>query len=186
MFQLLLSSLRLTLVCAVLFTGLYPLFLCSVAPLAPSQGQGIRLDNGQYAGIGQRFQEEKYFWSRPSAAAYNAAASCGSNKGPTNPDYLAEVQGRRDTFLAHHPYWRGRPVPADLVTASGSGLDPHLSLAAAAAQAPRVAQARKMDPLLVQQCIRNCTEAPVAGFLGPETVHVLRLNLALDQLSQQQ
>ena len=127
-----LSALKLTLCCIVLLAVLYPLAMWGLAKVvAPNGGQGEVVEaNGRVVGydrIGQHFSEDRYFWSRPSAVGYNAAGSAGSNKGPTNPDYLAIVQARLDTFLVHNPGVTAAQVPTELVTASGSGLDPHLS-----------------------------------------------------------
>ncbi len=133
-----------------------------------------------YAAIGQKFTDDKYFWSRPSAVDYNAAGSGGSNKGPTNPDYLKQVQDRIDTFLAHNPGVRKEEIPAELVTASGSGQDPDLSPAAAKIQVKRIAAIRKIDESKLYALVDQHTEGPLLGFLGPSKVNVLKLNIALD------
>jgi len=135
-----------------------------------------------YALIGQKFTDDKYFWSRPSAVDYNAAGSAGSNKGPTNPEYLKQVQDRIDTFLAHNPGVRKEDIPAELVTASGSGEDPDLSPAAAKVQVKRIAAIRKIDENKIDALIEQHTEGPLLGFLGPSKVNVLKLNVALDEL----
>ena len=122
----LLVSLKLTFVMILILSGLYPLLIAGVAKLAPGNGKGETLSvNGKvvgYANVGQKFTEDKYFWSRPSAVEYNAANSGGSNKGPSNPDYLKLVQERIDTFLVHNPGVKKEQIPSDMVTASGSGL----------------------------------------------------------------
>jgi len=141
-------SVKLTLVLIVICSVLYPLLIAAVAKLAPGGGKGETvMVNGKvvgYAKIGQKFTDDKYFWSRPSAVDYNAAGSAGSNKGPTNPDYLKQVQDRIDTFLVHNPSVKKEEIPAELVTASGSGLDPDLSPAGAKVQVKRIAANRKI------------------------------------------
>lgn len=184
--QNLVPALRLTLVTLVIFSGLYTLVLWAAAQALPTHGLGERIERSEggyfYANIGQVFTEERYFWSRPSAVDYNAAGSGGSNKGPTNPDYLATVQARIDTFLAHHPGVRRADIPAYLVTASGSGLDPNISPQAALVQVARVAGARGLEVSRVEALIRQNTEPRLFGIFGKEKINVLRLNLALDAM----
>jgi potassium-transporting ATPase KdpC subunit len=132
--------------------------------------------------IGQVFDEPKYFWGRPSATSpfgYNAGSSSGSNLSPTNPALISAVQGRVDALRAVDPGNAG-PVPVDLVTASGSGLDPHISPAAALYQVPRVARERKLAPDVVRALVERNTEGRFWGVLGEPRVNVLALNLALD------
>src|SRR6185312_15897344 len=142
----LLTSLKLTVVMIIILAGLYPLFIAGVAKLAPGHGRGETISvNGKvvgYSNIGQKFTDDKYFWGRPSAVDYNAAGSGGSNKGPTNPDYLKIVQDRVDSFLVHNPGIKKEEIPSELVTASGSGQDPDLSPAAAYIQVKRIASIR--------------------------------------------
>src|ERR1700752_1940162 len=144
----LMISLKLTLVMLVICSVLYPLLIAAIGKATPGNGKGKTLSvNGKVVGyelIGQKFTDDKYFWGRPSAVDYNAAGSAGSNKGPLNPDYLKIVQDRIDTFLVHNPNVKKSDIPADLVTASGSGLDPHISPAAAAVQAKRIATVRRL------------------------------------------
>ena len=135
-----------------------------------------------YANIGQKFTADKYFWSRPSAVDYNAAGSAGSNKGPTNPDYLKQVQDRIDTFLVHNPGVSKNDIPSELVTASGSGLDPHLSPAGVQVQVKRIATVRKMDETKIRALVQQHIQKPLLGLFGPATVNVLKLNMALDKL----
>lgn len=181
----LLPALRLTLASLLVFSGLYTLAVFGVAQLLPNRGLGERIEhNGQslYANVGQTFDDDRYFWSRPSAVGYNAAGSGGSNKGPGNPDHLAAVQARIDTFLAHNPGVQVSQIPADLVTASGSGLDPHISPEAARVQVARIARIRNLDAERAQALVNDLTESPWLGIFGKPRVHVLRLNIALDHL----
>lgn len=134
--------------------------------------------------IGQNFDQAGHFWGRPSATApqpYNAAASSGSNLGPSNPALVEAVKARVQTLRAADPV-NTAPVPVDLVTASGSGLDPHISRAAADYQVGRVARARGLPPEQVQILVAQHTQAVLFGFLGEPRVNVLELNLALDAL----
>jgi len=182
----LLTSLKLTLVLIILCSVLYPLLIAAVGKLTPSGGDGETVKvNGKvvgYAIVGQKFTDDKYFWSRPSAIDYNAASSGGSNKGPTNPHYLKQVQDRIDTFLVHNPGVDKKDIPAELVTASGSGEDPDLSPAAAKVQVKRIAAIRKIDEQKIYALVDQQTEGPLLGFLGPSKVNVLKLNIALDEL----
>src|ERR1700693_4784983 len=186
-----LSQLRpalLILVVLTLVTGVaYPLLVTGIAQaIFPSPAQGrLIIKDGEVVGaalIGQPFDAPKYFWSRPSATspfADNAGSSSGSNLSPTNPDLVKTVQGRVDALRAADP-GNTAPVPVDLVTASGSGLDPHISPAAALYQVPRVAKARNLDPEAVRAMVERHTEGRFLGFLGEPRVNVLALNLALD------
>lgn len=181
----LIICLKITLITSILFGVLYPLAITGIAKLvAPNGGRGEEIVvNGKVVGfalIGQKFDEDKYFNGRPSAVDYNAAATGGSNKGPSNPDYLAEVQARIDTFLVHNPEVRKDQIPVDLVTASGGGLDPHISPESAMIQVDRIAKIRNIDRADLVNLVQDHIEKPM---LGPESVHVLRLNIALDQLT---
>jgi K+-transporting ATPase ATPase C chain len=137
-----------------------------------------------YANEGQKFTKDEYFWSRPSAVDYNAAGSGGSNKGPSNPDYLKQVEGRIQDFLKHNPGVTRAQIPAELVTASGSGLDPDLSPAGAQVQVARVAKARGLSADQLTKLVDEHTEKPMLGLFGPAKVNVLKLNVALDELKK--
>lgn len=136
------------------------------------------------ANVGQQFTQDIYFWGRPSCAGdgYDAANSAGSNKGPTNPEYLAEVEARIDSFLVHHPYLDRKDVPAEMVTASGSGLDPDITPQSARVQIKRVAVARHLDEQVVANLVEKSIEQPLLGLFGTAKVNVLKLNVALDTL----
>jgi K+-transporting ATPase ATPase C chain len=135
-----------------------------------------------YTNIGQKFTDDKYFWSRPSAVDYNSAGSGGSNKGPTNPEYLALVQSRIDTFLAHNPGVKKSEIPSELVTASGSGQDPNLSPQGAMVQVSRIAKTRNIQEEKLFALINEHVEKPLLNLFGTTKVNVLKLNLALDNL----
>ncbi|MGH8480677.1 MAG: potassium-transporting ATPase subunit KdpC [Gammaproteobacteria bacterium] len=174
---------------SVLTGILYPLAVTGIARWAfPEQATGsLILEDGRALGselIGQPFSEPKYFWGRPSATSpfpYNAAASSGSNLGPLNPALLEAVGARVGTIRRFDPS-EAEPIPVDLVTASGSGLDPHISPAGAEYQVNRVATARGLDAEDVRKLVASHTEGRQFGILGEPRVHVLRLNLALDGL----
>lgn len=169
-------------------TGLvYPLAVTGLAQLLfPHQANGsLVVRDGQVIGselIGQYFDQRNYFWSRPSATSpfpYNAAASSGSNLGPTNPALIEAVKGKVAALRAAEPA-NDNPIPVDLVTASGSGLDPHISIAAAAFQVRRVARTRGLEEGTVERLVMQYTEGRQFALLGESRVNVLRLNLALD------
>lgn len=168
----------------ILLAVIYPLVILGIAQLAPNQGKGETISvNGKVVGykkIGQKFDKANYFWGRPSAADYNAAGSAGSNKGPSNADYLAQVQKRIDTFLVVHPYLKKSEIPAEMVTASGSGLDPNISPKGALIQVKRVADARNLPEEKVKQLVEKMSNKPKV--MGTEAVNVLELNIALEQL----
>ena len=176
--------LRLTAVLAVIFCIYYPLMVFGVAQAAPNHGKGeIVTVDGKTAGykrIGQKFDKPGFFWGRPSAVDYNAAGSAGSNKGPSNAEYLAEVNKRIDAFLGAHPYLKRSEIPSDIVTASGSGLDPHISAQAALIQVKRVAKDRRLNETEVRTLVKKHIETPAVA--GTQTVNVLELNLELQQL----
>ncbi|MBV8389164.1 MAG: K(+)-transporting ATPase subunit C [Mucilaginibacter sp.] len=184
-----LPALKLTVILIVILAGVYPLIIAGIGKFTPGHGDGETVQyKGRtvgYALIGQKFTKDEYFWSRPSAVDYKADASGGSNKGPTNPDYLhKDVQGRIDTFLKHNPTVKKEQIPAELVTASGSGLDPDLSPAGAKIQVARVAKARGLSEQQVSTLVDAHIEKPLLGVFGPEKVNVLKLNIALDELKK--
>ncbi len=171
-----------------LLTGvLYPLVITGVAQLIfPHQANGsLILQNGQVVGsqlIGQSFDDPRYFWGRLSATSpypYNAASSTGSNLGPSNPALTDEVKARIAALKAADPT-NNSPIPVDLVTSSGSGLDPDISVAAALYQVPRVAKARGISEEVVRGLVNRFTVGRQFGMLGEPRINVLELNLALD------
>jgi K+-transporting ATPase ATPase C chain len=182
----LLPSLKISAILLVLLSGLYPLVIAGIGRFTPGQGEGETVTlNGKvvgYANIGQKFTQDKYFWSRPSAANYQADAGAGSNKGPSNPDYLKDVEKRIDTFMVHNPTVKRSQIPAELVTASGSGLDPDLSPEGAKIQVERIAKVRNIPAADINKIIDEYTEQPLFGLLGPAKVNVLKLNVALDEM----
>jgi len=184
--QHILPALRLTAVCIAFFCGVYTLLIWIIAQAAPAHGLGETVSvNGRVAGYvleGQSFTQDKYFQGRPSAVGYNAAGSAGSNKGPSNPDYLKDVQSKIDTFLVHNPGVKKEDIPSELVTYSGGGLDPDISPAGAAVQVKRVALVRGLPEEKLHQLVERQTEGPLLGLFGPSKVNVLKLNIALDNL----
>jgi K+-transporting ATPase ATPase C chain len=182
-------ALVLFLVMTVLTGIVYPFAVTGLAQLLlHDQAEGsLLMAEGHAVGskiIGQSFSDPKYFWSRPSATApqpYNGIASGGSNQGPLNPALTDAVKARIDALKAADPT-NTRPIPVDLVTASASGLDPDISIAAARYQAARVARVRGLDAAAVQSLIDARAHTRLLGFLGEPRVNVLELNLALDAL----
>lgn len=182
-----LTALRMLILLTLLTGVIYPIAVTAIAQVAfPHQANGsLIMKDGKALGsslIGQPFDDPRYFWSRPSATGptpYNAAASSGSNLGPLNADLAAAVKARVEALRAADP-GNTAEVPVDLVTASGSGLDPHISPAAAAYQAPRVARVRGMPAEDVTKLVAEHTEGRAFGVLGEPRVNVLALNLALD------
>jgi K+-transporting ATPase ATPase C chain len=174
------------LVLTVITGVVYPLAVTAIAQLAfPRQANGsLIVIEGRVRGsswIGQPFSENRYFWSRLSATTppYNAASSSGSNLGPLNPALIDAARARIAALLEADPEARG-PVPVDLVTASGSGLDPHISVAAAVYQLPRVARARGISVDSLRAIVAAHTTDRLFGVIGEPVVNVLELNLALD------
>jgi K+-transporting ATPase ATPase C chain len=180
-----LKSIRITLFFCVIFS-VFVLILWGFAhTFSPNKGQAeVVTLNGKIVGadnVGQLFKKDIYFWGRPSAANYQADASAGSNKGPTNAAYLKDVKARVDTFLMNHPYLKRNEVPAEMVTASGSGLDPDITPESAYVQVKRVASARGMSEEKVKAIVDKQIEKPLLGLFGPAKVNVLKLNVALEQ-----
>lgn len=182
------KSLRLTLVFCIFFSVFYVLVLWLFAQLAgPNKGNAeITVVNGKVVGaanVGQMFTKDIYFWGRPSMAGngYDATSSAGSNKGPANDEYLNEIKVRIDTFLIHHPYLSRKDIPAEMVTASASGLDPDITPQCAYIQIKRVAKARKMDENKITEIVNKSIEKPFLGLFGTEKINVLKLNIALDE-----
>ena len=173
-------SIKITLaMCVVLFVG-YVLVLRLVAWVAsPNDGEApVVTYNGKVVGaanVGQVFTDSVYFWGRPSNVDYNGGGSGGSNKGTNNPEYLAQVEERIDAFLAAHPY-----LSPEMVTASGSGLDPDISIRGAEVQIRRVAGARGMSVAEVKKIVEENIHKPWLGLFGTYKVTVLKLNVALD------
>ncbi len=177
------SSMILTAILIVLFGVIYPLLIYTVGLAFPSGSVGSPIVKEEkiigFENIGQNFTDDKYFWGRPSAVGYNAASTGGSNKGPSNPDYLAEVRARIDTFLVHNPGVKREQIPSDLVTAPGSGIDPNISPESAFIQVKRVAASRNLRESAVMELVGASVENTV---LGRPVVNVLKLNLKLDEL----
>ena len=190
MIQQLKSGVVLLLFFTLLAGLLYPAAVTALAQaLFPHQANGSLIEhNGEIIGselIGQPYNDPGYFWGRPSATVlfpYNAAASGGSNLGPTNPDLKKSVVERIELLRGYDP-GNAHPIPVDLVTASASGLDPHISVAAAMFQVPRVARERGLSEEQVIALVRQSTQGRQLGILGEPRVNVLRLNLALDGIT---
>jgi potassium-transporting ATPase KdpC subunit len=184
-------AIKMTLVLTLLTGIVYPLAIVAVAHLLfPVQAEGSLIQRGGHvvgsALIGQNFASDRYFHPRPSAAGdkgYDASNSGGSNSGPTNKAFIDTVRARAKALRETEPGASGRPLPVDLVTASGSGLDPEISPAAAALQAPRIAKVRGLDQDAVQHLIDTHVRHRWIGLLGEPGVNVLELNLALDALA---
>ena len=184
----LLKSFKITLAFCVFFAVFYVLILWLFAQVAgPNKGNAeVATLDGKVVGaanVGQNFTKDIYFWGRPSCAGdgYDASSSAGSNKGPSNEEYLADLQARIDTFLVHHPYLKREEVPAEIVTASASGLDPHISPKAAYVQVQRVAAARGVSPERLMAIVNANVEKPLLGLFGTEKVNVLKLNVAVEK-----
>lgn len=183
----LIKSVKITLAFCAVLGVFYVLILWAFAQVAaPNNGKAeVIAVEGKVVGaanVGQLFTKDVYFWGRPSMAGdgYDATSSSGSNKGPTNQEYLAEVSARIDSFLVHHPYLEREEVPAEMVTASASGLDPDITPTSAYVQVKRVAKARAMAEAEVKALVEQAVQHPFLGLFGPEKVNVLKLNVALD------
>jgi potassium-transporting ATPase KdpC subunit len=174
-----LQSIRIYIVLTLLTGIIYPLVMTGLAQLIfPKQANGSRIiENGKLIGsdlLVQKFESPRYFWPRPSAADYATVASGASNKGPTSADLKKSIDERRAKL--------GKDAPVDLLTASGSGLDPHISPEAAQFQVARVARERKLPNEQIATLVQQATEPPQFGFLGEPRVNVLQLNRLLDRL----
>ncbi len=183
----LVTSLKITALTMILFGVIYPLVITGIATFtAPGGGDGKPVVvNGKVVGfevIGQSFTSGKYFNGRPSAVGYNAASTGGSNKGPTNPEYLAQVEERLNVFLSQNAGTEKKDIPVDLITASGGGLDPDISPKAAFIQVSRIASARGLKKEKLDSLVTHHIHRPLFGLLGTETVNVLELNVAMDKL----
>lgn len=185
---MLLTNLRLCLILLLICGLVYPLAMTGIATVAmPAQASGslIKDDSGKVVGselIGQTFTDPKYFWGRISSIDNNAAGSGSNNYAPSNPALVERTQKDIAVFLQANPGVRESEIPADLLTNSGSGLDPHISPQAAVIQVERVARARNLDPAKLHTLIAEHTEGRSMGVFGEPRVNVLKLNLALDQL----
>jgi K+-transporting ATPase ATPase C chain len=181
-----LPSLKLTLVLLIICSLIYPSLVAAIGRFSPGKGRGTtETVNGKavgYTEIGQKFDQDKYFWGRPSAVAFNAAGSAGSNKGPGNPDYLKDVQTKIDTFLIRNPGIQKEDIPAELVTYSGSGLDPDISPKGAYIQVARIAKTRNISEEKIQALVDQHIQKSLLGVLGPDKVNVLKLNIDLDKM----
>lgn len=183
-------SLKFTVAMCVVLTIGYVLILRLTAAIAsPNDGEAPVVElNGKVVGaanVGQLFTDSIYFWGRPSAVDYNGGGSGGSNKGTNNLEYLADVETRIDAFLGAHPYLERKDVPAEMVTASGSGLDPDISPRGAEVQIRRVAEARGMTEDRVREIVDKTIQKPWLGLFGTYKVNVLRLNIALDEAQKE-
>ncbi len=184
--QHILPALRLTLICIIVFCGVYTLLIWGIAQATPTKGDGetISLNNKVvgYVLEGQNFNKDKYFQGRLSAANYNATAGSGSNKGPSSLEYLKSVQNNIDSFLVHNPSVKRAQIPSDLITASGSGLDPDISPQGAFIQVGRIAKTRNIPQEKIKQLVENNIQQPLLGLFGTSKVNVLKLNIALDTI----
>lgn len=184
--KLITINLRLFAITLLVFGLGYPILIFSLSKLFPNGGEGdVKIENGQivaYHLVGQAFTKAENFWGRPSAVAYNAAATGGSNQGPTNPSHLQAVNDRMDTILKYHPYLTKKQIPSDWVTASGSGIDPHLSLQATLLQVKRVAKARNLDQHLLENLVLQFYSTNKPAIVGPYNhVNISALNQFINQ-----
>lgn len=181
-----LPAIKLTVLSLVLLCVIYPAIVWGMAQFTNGSGKGQTIEHKgkkYYSNVGQKFTEDNYFWSRPSAVDYNAAGSGGSNKAPSNEEYLQQVQARIDTFLVHNPDVKKSEIPVDMITASGSGLDPNISVQAAKVQVKRIAKIRGLSEEKLMELIQKNTENPLWGLFGPAKINVLKLNIALDKVN---
>lgn len=175
------SSIILSALMLILISG-YTAVIYGIGKVLPNQGEGEQIVNGgkrHYTNLAQQFKSPRYFHPRPSAVEYNTGGSGGSNKAATNEEYLKVVKSHIDSVRLENPDMGNAKVPVDLVTASGSGLDPDISVEGAIYQVKRIAKARNLDEDKIRQLVASSTNAPV---IGPKKVNVLEMNLALDKL----
>jgi potassium-transporting ATPase KdpC subunit len=184
-----LKDIKLHLLTLILFGIAYPLLIWAVGLLFPSQSIGLPIyKNSRLIGfenIGQKFYSDKYFWGRPSAVDYKAASTGASNLAPTNPEYISEVENRIEYFLKTNQGIKRKQILSDLVTESGSGIDPDLSVQSALIQIPRIARVRKISEIELNKLVEKHIEKPLFGLFGPEKINVLLLNIALDNYIKQ-
>lgn len=182
------SIVTFTVLMVLLFAVIYPLTIFGIAQLAPNKGKGETVSvNGKvvgYSKIGQKFDQDKYFWGRPSAVDYNASGSGASNKGATNPDYLKDVEARITAFVAKNPTVGRNEIPSEMVTASASGLDPDISIEGAKIQVARIAKARNIGADKIENLIVEHSAERLAGVFGPKKINILLLNTELDKLTR--
>ncbi|MFH0735200.1 MAG: potassium-transporting ATPase subunit KdpC [bacterium] len=180
------KDIKLHLVTVIMFGLLFPLIIWGIGLLSPYHADGLPIyKNSRLIGfenIGQKFDSNKYFWGRPSAVDYNAASTGGSNKGSANPEYLEVINNRIDHFLQNNPHVKRNEIPSDLITASSSGIDPHISPQAAFIQILRIAKERNIDKKLLKNLVQKNIEKPLLNLFGTERVNVLNLNMELDNL----
>ncbi len=180
------QSLILSFFCITIFGVIYPLITIASAKIFTGKSEGSPvIINGEIRGfenIGQKFTDDKYFNGRPSAVDYNAASTGGSNKSTSNPEYLALVKSRIDTFLIHNPEIKKENIPSERVTASGSGIDPDITPEAALVQIPRISKTRNINSEILNQLISDNTESKFLGFAGTERINILKLNSELDKI----
>lgn len=188
----LLPALKLTAVMLILTVPVYTAIVWGFSQLvSPNKGNGEVVSYSMtgktsgygFSNIGQKFTDDKYFQSRPSAVDYNAAASGASNKAAGNTEYLAMIHARIDTLLTHNPTVKKENIPVEMVTASGSGLDPDITLQSALIQVDRIASIRQIEKSKLILLIQDHLEKPMLGIFGPEKINVLKLNIALDATS---
>lgn len=183
-----LKDIKLHFLTVILFGILFPLLIWGIGLIFPPQANGLPIYKGGklvgFENIAQKFYSDKYFQGRPSAVDYNAASTGGSNKSTSNPEYVAQVEKRIAEFLQKNPTVKRKEIPSDLVTASGSGIDPHISPQAALIQIPRIAKERNLDEHKVKKLVNAQIEKPPLTLFGTERVNVLKLNLALDELKK--
>jgi potassium-transporting ATPase KdpC subunit len=171
----------------ILFGLCYPLIIWGIGLLFPRQASGLPIvKDGKIIGFeneGQKFTDPKYFWGRPSASNYNASAnSGGTNLGPTNPALLDSVKSRLDTLLKYNPGIQKSDIPIEMITSSGSGLDPNVTPQGVYFQIPRIAEVRHLSQEALRNLIASKVEKPLFGIFGTERVNILKLNIALDRL----